>query len=124
MAGREEGEDVTFEGSWEFPLWRNGTGSVLGALGHKARCPARHSGSRTWCGHGCSLGHNCSWDLILGPGTPCAAGRPQKKKKGFLEGRPQARMRGREQTLRVKSLSELREAAAACARDLGAPVIL
>lgn len=34
---------------------------------------------RIQCGHG--LGHNCGLDLILGLGTPSAAGRPRKKKK-------------------------------------------
>ena len=27
------------------------------------------------------IGHNCSWDLIPGLGTPYALGRPKKKKK-------------------------------------------
>uniref|UniRef100_A0A4X1TJS2 TBC/LysM-associated domain containing 2 n=1 Tax=Sus scrofa TaxID=9823 RepID=A0A4X1TJS2_PIG len=37
---------------------------------------------RIQCGHG--LGHNCGLDLILGLGTPSAAGRPRKKKKSPL----------------------------------------
>ena len=42
---------------------------------------ARHRGLRIQRCHSFSLGHNCSSDLILGPGIPYAAGWPKKKKK-------------------------------------------
>ena len=34
---------------------------------------------RIWHSHSCSLGHNCSSDLIPGLGTPYAAGQPKNK---------------------------------------------
>ena len=36
---------------------------------------------RIWrCYCSCSIGLDCGWDLIPGPGTPNAVGRPKKKK--------------------------------------------
>ena len=40
---------------------------------------AWHSGLRIWCCHSCGISHNCSSDLIPGPGTSYAAGWPKKK---------------------------------------------
>ena len=38
-------------------LWRAET---------QVRPPVWHSGLRVWCGHSCSVGHNCGLDLISG----------------------------------------------------------
>ena len=55
----------------------------LGSTETQVRSLAWHSGLRIWHCCSCGLDHNCSLDLILGPGTPCAMGQP-KKKKNFL----------------------------------------
>ena len=46
--------------------------------GTQVQSPARHSGLRIRCRCSYSIGHNCGSDLIPGPGTPYALGRPQK----------------------------------------------
>lgn len=43
---------------------------------------ARHSGLRIWHCCSCSLGLDCSWDLIPGLGTPSSTGWPKKREKG------------------------------------------
>ena len=53
----------------EFPLWRNGMGGVLGELGYRFDCRARHSGLRIQCCRNCTLGQNGSSDLIPWPGS-------------------------------------------------------
>ena len=65
----------------EFPLWCNGFHSILGALGHRSDPPPRHSGLRIWYCLPCSLGSNCSSDLITDRGTPNALGWPKKKRE-------------------------------------------
>ena len=53
----------------------------LGSTGTQVQSPARHSGLRIWhCGSS-GLGHDCGSDLIPGPGTPYALGRPKMKNK-------------------------------------------
>ena len=53
----------------------------LGSAGTQVRSPAWHGGLRIWYCCSCGLGLNCSSDLILGPGTPYAAGQPKNKKQ-------------------------------------------
>ena len=53
----------------------------LGSAGTQVRSPAWHGGLRIWRCHSGSLAHTCSSDLIPGWGTPCALGRPTKKKE-------------------------------------------
>ena len=67
---------------WEFPLWHNGIGGISGALGCRPDpWPAQHSELRIWHCCSCSIGCNCSSDLIPSPGTPYAVGQPKKEKK-------------------------------------------
>ena len=47
-------------------------------MGLEVRSPAQHSGLRIWCCSSCSWDHDCSSDVIPGPGTPYAVGRPKK----------------------------------------------
>ena len=49
--------------------------------------PARPSALRIWRCLRCTLGHNFGLDLIPGPGTPYAAGRPKKVEVGRRAGR-------------------------------------
>ena len=64
----------------EFPLWRNGMGSVAALLGCRFE-PQLSSGLRIWSCHSCSLGDKRGSDLIPGLGMPCASGQPKKKKE-------------------------------------------
>ena len=54
----------------------------MGALGCRFN-PQPGSGLRIQ--HSYGLGHGCSSDLNLGPGTPYAAGQPKVKKKKSVE---------------------------------------
>ena len=53
----------------------------LGSTGTQAQSLAQLSGLGIRHYHGCSLGCDCSSDLIPGPGTPYAARQPEKKKE-------------------------------------------
>ena len=71
-----------FKENKEFPLWHDRLGGVSGAPGCRFPSLAWHSG--LGIRHCCSCeitGHNCGLDLIPGPGTPYATGKPKKKKK-------------------------------------------
>ena len=58
-------------------------GCCLGTTGHSFDPqPSIVLGIQYCCS--CSLGHNCSLDLILDPRTPYTKGRPKKKKKKSL----------------------------------------
>lgn len=48
--------------------------------GTEIQSPARHSGLRIPHCHSCSVGCNCGWDLIPGPGTSYATESPKEKK--------------------------------------------
>ena len=56
----------------------------LGSTATQVQSPAQHSGLRIRRCRSCSLGLDCSLDLIPGPGTPYATGQPNRKKKIFL----------------------------------------
>ena len=56
-------------------------GLCLCSAGTRVQSSARHSGLRIQHCHSCSLGCNCSSDLIPCPGTPHASGQPKKKKE-------------------------------------------
>ena len=53
----------------------------IGTAGSQVWSLAQHSRLRIQRCHSCGAGHNGSLDLIPGPGTPCAVGQPQEKKK-------------------------------------------
>ena len=57
-----------------------GGGGSSGALRHRCWCLAWHSGLRICHCRSCGMGRNWGLDLIPGPGTPYATGRPIKKK--------------------------------------------
>ena len=52
-----------------------------GSPGTQVQPPALNSGLGLWCCHSRSLGQNCGSDLIPGPGTAYAKGRPKIKEK-------------------------------------------
>ena len=52
----------------------------LGSTGTQVR-PVWHSGLGIWHCRSCGLGHDCSSELIPGPGALYAAGQPKMKKK-------------------------------------------
>ena len=56
-----------------FPQWRNGISWT------QVGSPVQHSGLRRQSCHSFSSGGNCGLDLIPGPETPYAMGRPKKK---------------------------------------------
>ena len=51
----------------------------LKSAGLQVPSPARHSGLRIWGCHSCDIGHNCSSDLIPGPGNSICQGVAKKK---------------------------------------------
>ena len=51
----------------------------LGITGTQVGSPAWNSGLRIRHCHSCSLGQNCSSDLIPGPGIPFAVGQPKMR---------------------------------------------
>ena len=55
--------------------------SVSAVPGHRFDSPAQHSGLKDLALPQCSVGCNYGSDLILGPGTPYARGRQEKKRK-------------------------------------------
>ena len=62
---------------WDWPR--------LGSAGTQVQSLAWHSGLRIQRSHSCGLSHNCSSDLIPGPGAPHSLGRPKKEKKKVLQ---------------------------------------
>ena len=46
----------------------------------QVRCPAQDCTLRIRHCQSCAIGHNCSWDLTPGPGTPHGKGKPKKEK--------------------------------------------
>ena len=51
------------------------------SAGMRVQSLAWYSGLRTWHCYNCGIFHNCSMDLIPGPGTPYAMGWTKKEKK-------------------------------------------
>ena len=64
----------------EFPLWPKGIGGVSAVPGCRFDPRPSTVGKKIRHCCSCSIGHNCSSDLIPGPGTPYAVGWPKKKK--------------------------------------------
>ena len=67
----------------EFPLWHNPISGVSGALRRRLNplSLAWHNGLRIQLGCSCGAGHNCSSNLIPGPGTPSALGQAKQTNK-------------------------------------------
>ena len=63
------------------PAVAQGDWRYRGSAWVQVRFLAGHSGLRIWHCCICGTGHNCSSDLIPGPGTPHAAGRPKVKQR-------------------------------------------
>ena len=71
--------------SLEFPAMVQQDWRYLWSAGTQIRSLAQLSGLRIWRCHSCSIGHNCSSDLICSLGTPCAEAQAKKKKMLVLE---------------------------------------
>ena len=61
----------------QWDLWR------LWSAGMQVRSRAQHSGLRVRCCHSCSVGHNCSPDLIPGLETPYSSGQQKNNNKNL-----------------------------------------
>ena len=59
---------------WEFLLWAKGSVAYLQIQDAGSIPGPAQWVKRIWCCCSCSIGHNCSLDLIPGPGTPYAIG--------------------------------------------------